>query len=357
MIIYLRTKAKYIIPLIIYITAVALFMWSARLNPSSDSISEFTTLKDIYTYGWNPFTTEAHNNTSIVIGWLIPVLKMNPLDVYHYVLPCIYAFTPVILYLLFKRLFNVKIAILSAMFFFLLPPSFQEVTVIGKSMVAEPLAALALYFAFSDYKYRMPLLIVSMILCLWSHYTVGFFLVGWLLLLATYRMIKNRDKSLITPAFIGVLFQYIYYSFASGGRVLINIGYQQLLNIDYQQLLGYSEAQQSLSNRLMLLEPMRGGWLGIVLSVLYVFILAVMIIGFWELLKTKMWEYIVLASVTGLVVALALFIKPIQYPLLISRWVQLGSITLSPIYALGASRISYIVSIFWFLVFFGLVVV
>lgn len=136
--------------------------------------------------GWNLSLLDP-SNTSFVVGWLVPrfseFFSIAPQWVYKIILPMIFACTPVLLYLIFKKQFGELRAFYASMFFIMMPVFSLEIATIGKSMVAETLMALCFWIMFTDWRMlrKFLLMLLVALLTLWAHYTVGALLICYLL--------------------------------------------------------------------------------------------------------------------------------------------------------------------------------
>ncbi len=232
-------KGKYY-TLIIYIVGL-LAVYSTTLPGLSvvgtDISRELVMSKLALLNGWNTSYTDM-SNASFVVGWLVPklsvMLNMLPEQVYKSILPLIFAFTPVILYSIFKKQIGELKAFYAAIFFIIVPIYSLEVPTIGKSMVAETLMALCLWTMFTNWRVWQKCLVMTILamLTIWAHYTVGIVLIGMLglitiilLVVKLFKKWKLWAKKAI-PVWVIVIVltvtlptSYIYYSKVSQGIV------------------------------------------------------------------------------------------------------------------------------------------
>jgi uncharacterized membrane protein len=108
------------------------------------------------------------------LSWL---LHIDIVWVYKAVLPLFLAGVPVILYFAFKAQFGAERAYFASLFFIIMPAYSLEITQIAKSMVAELFYALAILALVSRWKWKIPIMAVSVIMAVLSHYTVGVILI------------------------------------------------------------------------------------------------------------------------------------------------------------------------------------
>jgi uncharacterized membrane protein len=183
------------------------------------------------------------SNTSVVVGWFVPFLSqifsVEPQWIYKVVLPMIFAFTPAILYHIFRKQIGDLKAFYASMFFIIVPVYALEICTIGKSMVAETLMALTLYTCFSEWKQttKFVIMLPLVLLTLWAHYTIGILLCIYLGGIFAYNFalffITNREphmqvginnkqagmNALILSAILclsGIFFMLYYMNVAQG---------------------------------------------------------------------------------------------------------------------------------------------
>lgn len=141
------------------------------------------------------------SNTSFVVGWLVPRLSIffsiPPAWVYKSILPIIFAFTPVLLYLIFKKQFGELRAFYASTFFIIVPVFSLEIATIGKSMVAETLMALCLWVMFTDWRIWVKFIsmLLLTLLTLWAHYTVGILLIAYLICILIVLLVVKIFKN------------------------------------------------------------------------------------------------------------------------------------------------------------------
>jgi uncharacterized membrane protein len=192
--------------------------------------------------GWNLSLYDS-SNTSVVVGWLIPQLSkltnIDPLWIYKAFLPMIFAFTPVILYFIFRKMVGDLKAFYASMFFIIVPVFALEICTIGKSMVAEPLMALTFWVMFTNWKqaWKFFAMLGLTLLTLWAHYTVGLlliaFLIAILLVMLVVKLIPKWDlfqeKSVSLWSIFAIILIssgafVLYYANVGGGLLTTVVG-------------------------------------------------------------------------------------------------------------------------------------
>lgn len=192
------------------------------------------------------------SNTSWVVGLFVPFMSrmfhVGAEWIYKIVLPMIFAFTPVILYFIFRKQIGDLKAFYASIFFIIVPVYALEICTIGKSMVAETLMALTLWVLFNaDWHdwIKYSVIGVLVILSLWAHYTIGILLCLYLGGITIWLWIKDMHygvKSLgfpmlIVTIVIGVIFFYAYYYNVAQGLIwnsstgILHYDFGQSLNV------------------------------------------------------------------------------------------------------------------------------
>jgi uncharacterized membrane protein len=182
--------------------------------------------------GWNSFASLS--NTSL-LNIVVPFLMkfIGPLIVFKWVLPAVFAFVPVILYFAFKKQMSASAAMISALFFIIVPSYSLEIAGIAKSQIAEVFLALAVLILVTDLKsiIKVGLLIPVVLLCLMFHYTAGIILLGYLGgivfigAIGKFIRIKSFDfrwRYLLVFLFV-LPMSFLYFSIAGGGILIKTI--------------------------------------------------------------------------------------------------------------------------------------
>jgi uncharacterized membrane protein len=197
----------------------------------SDISGEMQVTKWSIEHGWNLAISNA-NNTSFVIGWLVPVMTLSGLSaelVYKIILPMFLAGVPVVLYIMFSRVLNDRKKALYAVLFFVCVPVMQlEIATIGKSMFAELFMALTFLFLVVDMRLRYK--VVGIVGCglvtVFAHYSLGIILCCYVLGVGLWILIREY-KTKIRKAVVYLVCSFImlgsfvgYYSYAGGGYVM-----------------------------------------------------------------------------------------------------------------------------------------
>ena len=186
--------------LIIYGCALSL-LWATSLMGQfvvgTDASGEIYVANIVRSLGWD-WSWGNGNNTSIVIGYLVPGLSkligVSTVWVYKVILPVIFAFTPVLLFKAFEKQIGSQKAAYAAFFFIVMPVFSLEIVSIGKSMVAETFMAAFIYIMVSDWKWKFPLMLVCVLLAAWCHYTIGIILIAYILCIVLVMLVNKLIK-------------------------------------------------------------------------------------------------------------------------------------------------------------------
>ena len=266
------------------------------------------------------------SNTSWVVGWFVPVLSqishVGAEWIYKIVLPMVFAFTPVILYFIFRKQIGDFKAFYASMFFIIVPVYALEICTIGKSMVAETLMALTFWVMFNaEWKqiYKFLIMVVLVILTLWAHYTIGILLCIYLMGIAIlYTTCKKSDSMmwwifdrelwlLLGIVVIGAMSFALYYQNVAQG--LIWNSSTGIFNHDFSS--SFQAIQMSVTNSYPLgdnvsytakayglvksalgLDLLQYGWSGIAFRIIQLITQILIVVGFgWMIWKRKEYNF------------------------------------------------------------------
>ena len=346
---------KWLIPLAIWIIALAVIHTGIRPYEGGDGRLEMWRAMNTIEYGWIP-TDKDYNNTSVALNIVAPSVsvasKLSIKNVFRDVFPLMYALTPVGLYFLFRRVMSQGKAALSALFFIVLPPSYQEIPNIAKSMIAEPLAVGSLLVMTSGIRSwgKGTLGVLLSWLALMAHYTVGIFGLMWLGIAA----IMNRQKVWLAVAIIGVVFAIGYFSYVGSGAVINGIVGWDVLGgntndnvahaLDGKPFVTYNGATDKLPEYKDILwyYPLSlpfavPSW---VMSLVTRLAIAVLFSGgiWWATHREYMVKHKELSAMiafSAVLVICAMYTPFLTSGLYLSRWVQLAAIPMSGLYGMG----------------------
>lgn len=321
-------------------------------NIYSDNIIDLELSNLCYENGWEIHQAHGQSYTSIVVGWIVPkiarLLNISVEDVYQYVLPIVFSFTPLLLYLLYRKFTDNHKAFIGAMFFLTLPPTYQEIPTRGKSEFAEPFTALVLLILFSNIKtpYKIIIGCLASYICIASHYTIGVFLILWLITMVFWTKDKNAFAAV---AFTSIVFFFVYYSYISNGELIKQLLVWNYLGSHVDPITELILASNNITmdalsmpyTSIVIQDNVKQLWL--IRAFIYTDI-AILCAGLIYFIKHKVYklanEYLALIGVSVITVLCALFIPFFTYGLYISVWIQLSAFSLSLLYGLSTNYIS-----------------
>lgn len=340
---------KYGYPIIIWILTLLVIYTGIRPYEGGDGVLELWRTGDTIQYGWHIDHAD-HNNTSIVLNVITPFIaksfNLKPIDVFRGILPFFYALTPVLLYFIFRRVISPGRAFLSAMFFIILPPSYQEIPNIAKSMIAEPLAVASLLILTNNTNQWVRGLSgnLTAVLSIVCHYTVGIFMLVWL----GVSWLVTRSKVYLVVIVLLVSFSLIYFAFVGDGAI-----YKGIIHWDnnrneqndtvYKAITGgefetYSmKADENELPSFLEYHPLRlpfnvsSGLMTLVIR-MNVFVLFMGWLYWCRKYLKKHKELSAMIFISGIMVLLAMFVPFFTNGLYLSRWVQLSAIPLCGLY-------------------------
>ncbi len=370
-------KRDIIIAFLLWLTALSIIFTGIRPYAGGDGPGEIWRSNYSAEYGWD-WTAKDHNNASVVLGLITPfiseALDLNMVNVFRDILPLWYALTPVLLFILFRKFMPIPEAVLASLFFAVLPPSYQEIPNIGKSMVAEPLAVMTLLTVLNNRqsKGRILLGVTFSLLTLAAHYTVGIMLLLWLGAACVARRKTAITGVLVISALLGI----VYLSIAGGSAVMDSLIHWGNLpdhhNDVIVNVLKGQEFQTYTSGSSPEIEQSRPGRpadvkkeysqpiaerlnspLFLPLAIPYwvrtgaIYLATLMLalgggywIWHWRLMEGQrgLAGIIILAALS---VILALFVPFMTRGLFLTRWIQLAGIPMSALYGLGTRLIPW----------------
>lgn len=313
----------------IYALSLGLLLATSLRYAGTGDGGEIARAREIQVNGWHITETRDQNNTSIVMGFIAPslagLLRVDVGQVFRIVLPAIFALSSVLLFLLYRRVLGSQTdAVLAAAFFAILPPTWEEVPAIGKSMIAEPLAILTLLVWFSSWRsrYKLPALTVLVLLTLLSHYTVGFMLLAWLGILSLVSCDRKR-LSHILPVAVGVVFGAVYFAVAANGAVFYFLNhFSEFSPKDIHVMLN---ANITLDQGVLVVWVR---WHKYMVAFLCVIMAGTLYLVTHKVSMHPAFRNLVLV---GTVCVLAAYFVPVvTYLLFLSRWIQISAIVLCP---------------------------
>ena len=331
-------------------------------------------------------TIQNANNTSYVVSWLVPFIStigytfasifhnlkpfyIEPELVYKWILPLFLAGVPVVLYIMWKGLFGEMKALYAVMFFIAVPVMQMEIVAIGKSMVAELFMVLTLWVMLSDMKIKWKVtgMLGFGILTLFAHYSVGILLCIYIAAIGGWTVVRSWKvewRKGIGYIAVGVILAISilgYYSYTGGGyigRMVFNIGGDliRVVQVKAGEVLTsgsenstvvaaveqpvYLSYQQPLTKAALGLDFFNASWLGKVFRVLQYMTQALVILGCWMILKSKVKrEYKAGIVVSFGFLVCCMFVPIFSSILNVSRFYHIALMWIAPGLVVGTEQI------------------
>jgi uncharacterized membrane protein len=315
-------------------------------------------------------------NTSFVVGFMVPslslLLSIETEWVYKVIIPIISAFTPVLMYLIFRKQFGDSKALFASIFFIIMPVYSLEIGTIAKSMVAETFMAFTLWYMFTNKENwnKCAVMILGSVLTLWSHYTVGIILLAFLTCIFIVRLVIpmfkgwklwNRNVIAIWAIPVVIVVSVIpacfYYANVSKGlianTILATAGGNIFKVHTEQEFMRLTEtnALKTTDTDSLLKAGIGKDFsdateLGKVFRVVQYLTQVLIILGaIWLLFKHRMYKFSAefIACISGSFVLLlcCIFIPSFASIINMTRWYHATLFFLSPMFILGFDWISY----------------
>lgn len=225
-----------ILPFIVWIISISLLFsvsLSSKYLSYGDSTIEYYYANLVYVKGiWNSSIFSNHN-AMLRIVMLHPIysilLDLNLMDEFKIIHPLLYSFTPVALYLAFKRQTNEKIAFLSVFFFMSLFSFYVILSRNTRMGIAEFFLALFILLMTNKYIDHTKKYILSIIFALSivvSHYGTSYVfmfslisatILLFLIRLYGYNLKRNLSYISLNFVLIYIAFLFGWYTYTSGG--------------------------------------------------------------------------------------------------------------------------------------------
>ena len=183
--------------------------------------------------GWDASIPHSYNaaiGTTLIAPFLAK-LGIPGYWIYKLIYPVLFAFVPVILYIIYRKEFGDKVAFLAGIFFITLPTYTLEMIGLPRQMLGELMLAAVLLLVIVRpirLKYSIPLLCVVSALGYLFHYITGpailMYLVGAIILLLFMKRRQFAIRWLVVVVLISGVIGFGYYSKVSSGVVLANLG-------------------------------------------------------------------------------------------------------------------------------------
>jgi len=147
------------------------------------------------------------------------------------VFPICFALVPVILYHLFSRWIDKKMAFIASFAFIAFPSYLLEIPGIPEGMLAELFMVIAIYLVIVDkfrLRYRIPLIIVCGLLAGFTHYSFAFILIPYLCMAFVMRIVLRIRNGLSHKAMAMICVtvtvgSFIFFANIASGMVMVKI--------------------------------------------------------------------------------------------------------------------------------------
>lgn len=232
LIVFNRLKEPYYLNIIGGI-GFALLIQTTLMGPGligSDIHLEYYFYNEALEHGWDftiPHPYNAAIGATVIAPFLTSVFHISGYWIFKLVFPIMFAFVPVILYLIYKKEFGAKIAFLSCFFFVIVPTWSLEMISLPRQMLGELMLVLCLFLVIVSkwrYRYKVPLIAVLGILGAMFHYVMGpiilLYLGVGLLLLIFFKRRTFAVKWLALSVGVILVTGVAYYGSVAGGMPL-----------------------------------------------------------------------------------------------------------------------------------------
>ena len=375
-------KRDVLLLVVIWVITLAVLFTGMRPYGGGDAPLEVERIRYITAIGWHP-TWVDHNNSSVALALIAPyfvkTFNISPVSVCRDIFPFLFALTPCLLYLLFRRIMSPFRAFLSAMFFAVLPPTYQEIPNIAKSMLAQPVAAGTLLVLTSKIRFRVIIGLILALLTVSLHYTIGIFLIAWMGAGGITELATYKRKGLLIVTSVVAVMAISYLSVIGGGSVVkamvhagdragiwnndnvvkVISGEEVQLNREYTETNGETETVVlkviNISRPLHLPFNYSSRWITVSIYLAMV----VLLFGglFWIVNIKILRDHYLIASLillSGVLVICAFYTPLLTGALYFSRWVQIASIPMCGLYGMAthwlSRKVSYPIASFILLV-------
>ncbi|MBU1173650.1 MAG: hypothetical protein KKD44_29115, partial [Proteobacteria bacterium] len=230
-------------PILLGVIGVSLLYQTTLYSPymiGTDIHQEYYYFRLAYN-GWDVNIPHNYNSAlgiTVLAPFLSKLLHIDGVWVFKVIYPAIFALTPVILYLAFKKVLDEKGAFLASFFFLSMPVWSLEAVSISKLQLAGPFLALMVFLTTSNFSGRrkVVLAILGGVGMAVTYYTIGFLLILYLaigiVLLAIIKIIpwirttnKLSLEGLMVTSLVIVILALVYFGVGGRGEPLKTFAY------------------------------------------------------------------------------------------------------------------------------------
>ena len=329
----------------------------SRFISGYDIQHEFALFQQVEDSGvWNPQVSSLYNTALSVT--ILPVIisqvtSLNGTPVFQIIYPCLYAFTPMVLYRVYRKILAPKAAFLSVFGFLFYPSSYLEIAGLAREMVAALIFALLIFLMLS-HKLRETgtrRVTVLILLCglVIAHYSLALIFIGIiscsyiLSKLFRFKFRQIRPLASGTIVCLSIVIALSLYFYVAGGVVL-----GQLSANMSTVIAGLSDFLSPASRPIVIVEALSPSQYLFGLHLLsrmvqYATIFLVLVGGIFFVLqkrKTKVARTMLFVMLPALVFLLASVILPnFAFSLNVSRIYSVALILIAPFFYFGANGI------------------
>ena len=378
-------KGTHRIPLVIFCLGLSLIYQTSMLGQyvvGIDIHKELYTAMQSVEHGWDLSWTSDYN-TSWVLGFLTPLLArvgLDPIWQFKLLYPAVFAFVPVIMFLVYRKLLDDKKAFLASSLLFMSPTFYLETPTIVKTLVAQTFLALTLFFLVSDIPKAKKIL--GLIICITgavtAHYTIAVIITSALLGCTALTTLVTRkvNLTLLTSTGTALVVLVAWFGTVGNGVMLENLKYtvkgvfvtatsplyykppdatsssspvelyvtsddprQEILDRTQPTARGsYLDAQEPLVRTALGLDFNEASILGKIFRILQYSVQVLAIVGCFALWKTRKklpLIYCMLEVVAVLLLLMCVFVPFFSATVSITRFYQIALMILAPVIVLG----------------------
>jgi len=303
---------------------------------------------------WNPATNVFYNSALSVTILPAIISELTGLDgdlIFKLVYPAIYSLAPVVLYTLYKNIVPPRTAFVSVLFLLFYPPSYEELSALGRQEVGELILVLLIlmllnsrtHFSLQD-RFVIVLLTLGLVI---SHYSLTylymlFLLSTWILSRITGRVLGLTRLPTIALTFAIALLWYFYVAGGAAGVALSTfvIGLASTFLADFLN----PASRPMVTMQAFGLETVTAGALHEIYRLIQYTVLGSLSVGFlafaWKRGKNAIeTEFLGMMTVASLLLAVSVLVPFFAAGLNFTRIVQVALVFLSPCFGIGAGKI------------------
>jgi len=314
--------------------------------------------------GWDPSLPYPQNSAfgvSAVIPAIARLLAVDLIWMFKVAVPMMFAFTPVLLYYVFRKWLDAKGSFLASTFFMAVPTYFMELPGIAKQMLAMTCFAFMLWLILDDHRlfgrlrWKVPLVMAAGVLVILNHYSSGillvYFMAGACLVQGLFRLFFKLKMhypvwAMALTAIVLAGTAYGYYGWVGEGAPLqAAVAFAPTGNTPAGELPAivgdvvepapaeYFSRHDSLMKTAIGLDFASASGLGQTFRVLQYLTQVLLIVGFFVLQKQR--TFYVFGLVGSVLLALCVFYPGFALVLNATRFYHVALLALAPAFVAG----------------------